>query len=178
MKTTDLTQSETLRYIDAGIAHHKSDILAQTTPFEAKHYFAAGYAMEKTLVGLKSIEGMKSDVSLFVLAAIEGQNVGQSITVNDVVFTVVAKDLGVTVQTADGKLVAEIEFTSLDSPLKAHIGDDFVIYGQTMLRHALIGENQEQAYLIAPFYPLSLIMSAIGLASMPTPQQTTASNAH
>lgn len=167
MKTTDLTHSETMRYIDAGIAHHKSDILGQTTPFEAKHYFAAGYAMEKTLAGLKSIEGIKADVSLFVLATIEGKNIGQSITVNDIVFTASAKDFGTAIKTADGKLVAEIESHSLDSPLKAHIGDDFVVYGQTMLRHALVGEKQEQAYLIAPFYPLSLIMSAIGLASMP-----------
>lgn len=173
MKTTDLTQSETIRYIDAGIAHHKSDILGQTTPFEAKHYFAAGYALEKTLVGLKSIEGMKADVSLFVLAAIEGKNVGETITVNDVVFTVVAKDLGVSIQTGAGKLVAEIDSPTLDSPLKAHLADDFVVYGQTMLRHALVGENQEQAYLIASFYPLSLIMSAIGLASMPELQRTT-----
>jgi len=172
MKTTDLTQSETIRYIDAGIAHHKSDVLGQTMPFEAKHYFAAGYAMEMTLVGLKSIEGIKADVSLFVLAAIEGKNIGQSITVNDVVFTTVAKDLGTVIKTADGKLVAEIESPSLDSPLKAHLGDDFVVYGQTMLRHALVGENQEQAYLIAPFYPLSLIMSAISLASMPDLQHT------
>jgi hypothetical protein len=166
MKTTDLTQSETIRYIDAGIAHHKTDVLGQATPFEAKHYFAAGYAMEMTLVGLKSIEGIKADVSLFVLAAIEGKNIGQSITVNDVVFTASAQDLGTVIKSADGRIVAEIESPSLDSPMKAHIADDFVVYGQTLLRHALVGENQEQTYLIGVFYPLSLIMSAIGLASM------------
>lgn len=175
MKTADLTPSDTICYIDTGIALHKSDIPGQAPPFGAKDYFAAGYATEKTLVGLKSIEGIKADVSLFVLAAIEGTNIGQSINVNDVVFTAVAKGLGTVITTSDGKLVAEIEFPSLDSPLKVHLADDFVAYGQNMLRYALVGENQEQAYLIAPFYPLSLIMSAIGLSSMLDPQQATRS---
>lgn len=177
MKTSDLTQSETLGYIDAGIEIHKSDSALQAGPFEAKHYFAAGYAKELVNAGHRYIDSFKDEaaigfigslktrISQFVSAALDSENIGQSLTVNGTVFTVAAEAFGFNICRGDGKLIAATELPGRECPLKVFFGDDFVVYGQTVLRHALVGEQQEQAFLIGNFYPMSLIVAAIGLAA-------------
>jgi hypothetical protein len=179
MKTSDLTQSETLGYIDAGIEIHKSDSTLQAGPFEAKHYFSAGYAQDlfnsgsgyidafKDEAAISFIGSLKTRILQFVSAALDAENFGESITVNGAIFTVTAEGFGFAIRRADGKLIAATEFPGRECPLKVFLGDDFVVYGQTVLRHALVGERQEQAFLIGNFYPMSLIVAAIGLASRP-----------
>jgi hypothetical protein len=163
--TKDLSHSETIRYIDAGISVHKSDVLASSTPFDANDYFAAGYAKEMVEAGLNKIEHMKAQIGQFVSASIDAESIGQSITVNGVVFTSHMESFNIAIRTGGGKLVALMGYKGLEAPLTVYFGDDFEVYGQTLLRHALVGEEKQRAFLIGTFYPLSLVMAAIGLAT-------------
>lgn len=173
MMMNQLSHAETLHYIDIGISIHKADVVSLATPYEAKHYFAAGYAKVLFDAGLFLVENDKAAISKFVSTAINAEGVGQTITVNGVVFATSAEPSGVSIRTASGRLVSLIEAKGLDAPIKAFLTDDFEVYGQTLLRHARMGAKQEQAYLIGSFYPTLLLVAAIGLATQVEPQAAT-----
>lgn len=161
---------ETIRYINAGIALHKSDVSMQKTPYNAEDYLAAGYIREKYLEGVEVARTVNNMVTGFVQCAFDRKEVGSSMYVNGVEF--VTKIQGSTLciyAGPNGTLIASIDGKGLQSAIKVNFGEGFSAHGEVMIRHADIGKERQQAFLIGKYFPVSLVSAAIGFAAKEIP---------
>lgn len=161
-----LTSEETIRFINVGITIHNSDVSVQNTPYNAEDYLAAGYLLEKYQVGLEVARSVHNMVTGFVQSAFNREEIGSSMYVNGIEF--VTKIQGSTLciyAGPNGKLIASIDGKGLQSAIKVNFGEGFSAHGEVIIRHADIGKERQQAFLIGKYFPVSLVSAAIGFAA-------------
>lgn len=160
-----MTQEETLRLINAGIAIHNADVSVQKTPYSAEDYLATGFLNEKFEQGSMAARPVNI-VTQFVECAFNRIEVGSSMFLNGVEFLTKIQGTVLCIYAGpNGKLVAVIESQGLLSPIKVNFGDGFSVNGESKIRHAEVGKERKHAFLLERYHPVSLVVSAIGFAS-------------